>query len=65
MNPKGSVPFIVYKNEVLSESTAILRFICTINDSLGKYYPTDPLQRFKVDAALDYCSGVFRPYINK
>ena len=34
-------------------------------DSLKKYYPFDPLQRHKVDAALDYCGSTLRPYINK
>ena len=65
LNPKGSLPFLVFNNEVLTESGAILRFVAQMIDSLKKYYPEDPLFRHKVDAALDYCGNTLRPYVNK
>lgn len=65
INPKGSVPFIVFNKEVLTESGAILRFVAQVIESLRKYYPEDPLFRHKIDAALDYCGNTLRPYINK
>ena len=43
MNPKGTIPFLIFNNEVLTETSANLRFIATMVESLKKYYPADPL----------------------
>ena len=43
MNPKGTIPFLLFNNEVLTETSANLRFIATMVESLKKYYPADPL----------------------
>jgi len=53
INPKGTIPFLIFNDKVLVESSAILRFVATMVESLKKYYPQDPLQRHKVDSALD------------
>ena len=65
INPKGTIPFLVFDNEVLTETSAILRFLSSMVENLKIYYPIDPLKRHKVDAALDYCGSTLRPYINK
>jgi glutathione S-transferase len=61
INPKGTIPFLVFNNEVLTESSAILRFLASMIESLKEYYPADPLKRHKVDTALDYCGNTLRP----
>ena len=43
MNPKGTIPFLLFNSEVLTETSANLRFIATMVESLKKYYPADPL----------------------
>ena len=43
MNPKGTIPFLLFNNEVLTETSANLRFIASMVESLKKYYPADPL----------------------
>ena len=43
LNPKGTIPFLLFNNEVLTETSANLRFIASMVESLKKYYPADPL----------------------
>ena len=43
LNPKGTIPFLLFNSEVLTETSANLRFIATMVESLKKYYPADPL----------------------
>jgi glutathione S-transferase len=43
INPKGTIPFLVFNGEVLTESAAILRFLASTVDYLKRFYPTDPI----------------------
>lgn len=43
INPKGTIPFLVFNGEVLTESAAILRFLASTVDYLKRFYPTEPI----------------------
>jgi len=44
----------------LWESNAIMRYLCQTN-KLEKWYPSDPLQRAKIDQALDFRQASYYP----
>jgi glutathione S-transferase len=43
INPKGTIPFLLFNSDLLTETSATLRFVASMLDSLKKYYPADPL----------------------
>jgi glutathione S-transferase len=43
INPKGTIPFLLFNSDLLTETSATLRFVASMVDSLKKYYPADPL----------------------
>jgi len=64
MNPNHQVPTIVDGEFVLSESNAILRYLCG-KHSLETWYPTDPAVRACIDQWLDWNqSRLARPVID-
>jgi glutathione S-transferase len=65
MNPQGLIPCIVDNNSdgfVLSESTAILKYICNTQKSVPEHFwPKDEKQRALTDQFLEFYSFHFRP----
>ena len=55
LNPRCKIPFLRYKGKTITESAAILRFLCTeFPDKLQQFYPADNILRAQIDAALDW-----------
>ena len=52
LNPAGKIPVIVDGDFVLSESGAIIKYLCNKNKS--SYYPSDLKRRAIVDQWIDY-----------
>lgn len=60
LNPLGLVPVLQDGDLTLSESNAILRYLAA-KAGRADLYPTDPVERAKVDMLLDAISTTFRP----
>ena len=52
MTPAGKVPVLEHNGETLFESGAICRYVANVTDS--ELYPSDKLQRAKVDQWMDF-----------
>lgn len=64
LNPRQLIPFITDSdNLVLSESNAILKYLCSKHSSSvpAHYWPSDPKQRALTDQFLEYYQQSFRP----
>eukprot|EP01098_Paradermamoeba_levis_P016461 TRINITY_DN889_c0_g1_i2.p1 TRINITY_DN889_c0_g1~~TRINITY_DN889_c0_g1_i2.p1 ORF type:complete len:208 (-),score=72.25 TRINITY_DN889_c0_g1_i2:82-705(-) len=55
--PFGSVPVLFVDGQAIAQTNAILRYVA----KLGKHdlYPSDPLQAFKVDEALEFLADIW------
>ncbi|XP_039292316.1 glutathione S-transferase theta-1 [Nilaparvata lugens] len=54
INPFKKVPVISHNNFILTESVAILRYLCREFDVADHWYPKDTLQQAKVDEFLEW-----------
>ena len=62
VNPRQMVPFIQDKDFGLSESTAILKYLCETYASVPEYlWPKDEKLRALTDQFIEYYSFEFRP----
>jgi len=69
VNPQGALPFLDDNGFTLSESHAILRYLCTTKNVAKNWYPEDPKKRAQIDAYLEWhntnirkCTLYFQTY---
>jgi len=69
INPLGALPFLDDNGFTLSESHAILRYLCTTKPVSKNWYPEDPKKRALIDSYLEWhntnikkCSLYFQTY---
>ncbi|KAK9830426.1 hypothetical protein WJX72_011719 [[Myrmecia] bisecta] len=60
VNPLGKLPYLKHGDFVLPESAAICRYLAATHQVPDHWYPADPRQRARVDAALDWHHGNVR-----
>ena len=63
LNPNHQVPVLRAGEMVMSESGAILRWLC-FRHGLDNFYPTDFVQRAATDQWLDWTTALFGPAVS-
>jgi glutathione S-transferase len=66
LNPIGKIPFLIDRDFKISESNAILVYLCEkYPELLAKYYGTTAQERAKVNQHLSWYQNFYRPALFK